>query len=152
MNALIVKNKTAPQILVIEDSDEDYEMLRYCVKKEAWLDIYALQRYETGEDAIDALSDYKLTNRSQSDNNIYLILLDLNLPGEDGKDILRYIKGDAALRTIPVVIFSTSSNPKDIMECYQQGANSYVTKPMDVQCLKSNLQGLFGYWLNINRQ
>jgi CheY-like chemotaxis protein len=78
-----------------------------------------------------------------------LILLDLNLPGTDGREVLRRIKQDDHLKTIPVIILTTSNNPKDIKACYQHGVNSYVIKPMDFKVLKHSIQTLLSYWFEI---
>ena len=61
-----------------------------------------------------------------------LILLDLNMPGTDGREVLSDIKNNESLKTIPVIVLTTSSDARDIESCYQSGANSYVTKPVDL--------------------
>ena len=78
-----------------------------------------------------------------------LIVLDLNLPGTDGRDILRQIKQDATLKKIPIVVFTTSSNPKDIQDCYNLGVSRYIVKPIDYEQLKRDIQSLIDYWLEI---
>lgn len=77
------------------------------------------------------------------------ILLDLNLPGTDGREVLSIIKTTAALKSIPVVILSTSANPKDIAACYQAGANSYLLKPMRIDDLRKLLRIFLAYWFEI---
>lgn len=76
-----------------------------------------------------------------------IILLDLNMPGTDGRQVLETIKQDEVLSSIPVIIFSTSSNTKDIEECYQLGANSYLTKPIEYAALEAKIQLIVRYWL-----
>ncbi len=78
-----------------------------------------------------------------------LILLDLNLPGTYGREVLRRIKQDDDLKSVPVVIFTTSNNPKRIEGCYRQGVNSYIIKPMDFGLLKRSIQTLLEYWFDI---
>ena len=78
-----------------------------------------------------------------------LILLDLNLPTTDGREVLRAIKGDPALRTIPVIILTTSSSPKDIQMTYDLQANCYVTKPADLDQFLSVVKSLETFWLSI---
>jgi CheY-like chemotaxis protein len=75
-----------------------------------------------------------------------LIVLDLNLPGTDGREVLAELKQDKNLKTIPVVIFTTSSNPKDVEGCYQYGVNGYLIKPMDTQRLRQLVQIFLDYW------
>ena len=79
-----------------------------------------------------------------------IILLDLNLPGTDGREVLEQIKQDKSLKSIPVVIFTTSSNPRDIEACYQYGVNGYIIKPVDVNELKRTIQVFLSYWLEVN--
>lgn len=78
-----------------------------------------------------------------------LIVLDLNLRGTDGREVLRRIKQDAGMKTIPVVVFTTSNNPKDIEDCYQYGVNSYIVKPINFAQLKRDIQTLVDYWFEV---
>ena len=78
-----------------------------------------------------------------------MIVLDLNLPGTDGREVLRRIKQDQSLKTIPVVVFTTSNNPKDIEDCYQYGVNSYMIKPINFAQLKRDVQLLVDYWFEV---
>ena len=78
-----------------------------------------------------------------------LILLDLNLPGTDGREVLRRIKQDDSLKLIPIVVFTTSNNPKDIEVCYRYGVNSYIVKPIDFAQLKRDIQILVDYWFEV---
>ena len=80
-----------------------------------------------------------------------LILLDLNLPGRSGHEILEELKTDPALRTIPVVVLSTSEAERDIDRAYQLGANSFVTKPMDVEAIASAIHAIQDYWFGLVR-
>jgi CheY-like chemotaxis protein len=136
-------------LLVVEDSEEDYEMLLRAVKKTA---IECEVDYcETGEEALDYLRNQGEDQNREKFQMPSLILLDLNLPGTDGRDILKDIKIDPVLKFIPVVIFSTSSNRKDIEACYENGANAYVTKPMNISLLQEYIQTLLLHWLKVNR-
>ena len=76
-----------------------------------------------------------------------LILLDLSMPKADGKKILGKIKGDANLRKIPVVVFSGSKSKEDVLDCYRQGANSYITKPRSLGEATELIRTLKRYWL-----
>jgi CheY-like chemotaxis protein len=134
-------------ILFVDDSDEDYEMFLRAVKKTGMH--FSILRCETGEQALDILTSKDPSIRTVSDLPS-LILLDLNLPGIDGLQVLNTIKTDQQLKLIPVVIFSTSSNPKDIRRCYQSGANAYVLKPMDVSLLQKYVQSILTHWLDVN--
>ncbi len=75
-----------------------------------------------------------------------LILLDLNMPRKDGREVLREIKADPNLRRIPVLVFTTSSSEKDVHSSYDLGANSFITKPVSFDGLLSVLRSLEHYW------
>jgi CheY-like chemotaxis protein len=76
-------------------------------------------------------------------------LLDLNLPGTDGREVLAQMKQDENLKYIPVVVFSTSSNPKDIEICYRYSVASYILKPVDINRLVKTISTFIAYWLDI---
>jgi CheY-like chemotaxis protein len=69
------------------------------------------------------------------------------LPGTDGRDVIREIKKNQSLKTIPIVVLTTSSSPKDIETCYEFGANSYLMKPMGLKKLKDAIAIFYQYWL-----
>ena len=134
-------------MLVVEDSNEDFEALQRFVKRSP-LEI-AVQRCVNGDQALEFLQrtgDYADPTSAPRPG---LILLDLNLPGTDGREVLRQIKQDDILRTIPIIIFTTSNNPKDIEDCYRFGVNSYIVKPIDFKQLKRDVQALIDYWFEI---
>lgn len=138
----------SPYLLVVEDSDEDFEALRRVLNRSCEIEI-SLTRCCDGDEALDFLQHKDTATRTASLPG--LILLDLNMPGLDGRDVLQQIKQNEALKVIPVVIFTTSSNPKDIETCYQYGANSYLIKPMDIQQMKNSLRALLNYWFGAIR-
>ncbi len=78
-----------------------------------------------------------------------LILLDLNMPRRDGREALRDIKADPALRGIPVVILTTSKAEEDVLRSYQDGVNSFITKPVTFSALIEVVQALGKYWLEV---
>jgi CheY-like chemotaxis protein len=133
-------------LLVVEDSDEDFEAFGRFIKKSAISN--PVYRCIDGEDALDFLyhqGDYQDSPQAPRPS---IILLDLNLPGTDGREVLEQIKQDEKLKTIPVIIFTTSSNPKDIETCYRFGVNSYILKPMNVNKSKEVMQSIVNYWFN----
>ncbi len=78
-----------------------------------------------------------------------LILMDLNMPGLDGRKTLQLIKGDALLRRVPVIILTTSADERDVEVCYQMGANTYVQKPVSFEGLIEAIRRLKEYWFEI---
>ena len=81
-----------------------------------------------------------------------LILLDLNLPGTDGRDVLEQIKTDPELKKIPVIILTTSNNRDDMDRCYQIGASSYIIKPVSIGSLTQAVQRLKEHWFELSIQ
>ncbi len=143
----IMSNIQLPPLLIVEDSNEDFEsFLRYLNQYSSTIPVY---RCINGDQALAFLYH---TNR-YTDPETYprpgLIVLDLNLPGTDGREVLRQIKQDNNLKTLPVVVFTTSNNPRDIETCYRQGVNGYVIKPMDIHLLKRSIHTLLSYWFEI---
>ncbi|WP_414549219.1 response regulator [Anabaena sp. CCY 0017] len=134
-------------LLVIEDSDEDFEALTRIMDKESVAN--PIFRCSDGEEALDFLYHTGTYSNSQNSPRPAIILLDLNLPGTDGREVLEQIKQDKELRYIPVVVFTTSSNPKDIEICYQYCVASYMLKPIDINRLVETIQSFITYWLDI---
>ena len=134
--------------MIVEDSDEDFETLSRIIDRVSSFSI-DIQRCIDGDDALDFLNregDYS----AMSDGlNPELILLDLNLPGTDGREVLAAIKNSQKLKTIPVVVISTSANPQDIEASYQLGVNSYMLKPMNITELNHSVQILLEYWFQV---
>ena len=139
----IVGNSKAP-ILVVEDSDEDFEALSRVMKRNSILN--PIFRCCDGEEALDFLEREGTYRDEAQAPRPSLILLDLNLPGTDGREVLQHIKQDNRLSAIPTVIFTTSANPKDLEFCYNNGANSYLLKPLSLEKFQRSVRILIDYW------
>lgn len=96
-----------------------------------------------GNEALNKINDLATAQRKPR-----LILLDMNLPGVSGLDVLKKIRENPALRCIPVIMFSTSENPKDVRTSLEYGANAYVTKPLGYLNLVNCLKSMHAFWLN----
>ncbi|MEM8827880.1 MAG: response regulator [Cyanobacteria bacterium P01_G01_bin.19] len=142
-----MKQNNLQPLLIIEDSDEDFAALTRMMNQAKISN--PIYRCEDGEEALDFLyregeyADKSLAPRPS------LIILDLNLPGTDGREVLAELKQNEDFKTIPVVIFSTSSNPKDIDACYRHGISGYITKPMNISRLNQLVQTFLEYWFNV---
>jgi len=149
MNSLESKNPShlqPPLILVLEDSNEDFEALERSFRQSS---VKArLHRAQSGRQALAYLEECILAKTAYPENVPVLILLDLNLPGMRGQDVLQYIKQNPLLHYIPTVILTTSLNHKDIHECYRLGANSYLVKKIEWVKFKQSMQVFIEYWLN----
>lgn len=128
-------------ILIAEDSDEDFTAFQRIFNRATAV---PLIRCRDGEDMLN----YLAKPPDGSSGWPSLILLDLNMPGVDGREALTRLKTDPELRSIPTVIFSTSSNPRDVTYCYDQGANGYLHKPVKYTDLERTLRCLIEYWGN----
>jgi CheY-like chemotaxis protein len=102
-----------------------------------------------GEDALDYLFRRGTYSDPDSAPRPGIILLDLNLPGTDGREVLRTLKVDPMLQKIPVIVLSTSSDERDINESYRDGANSYIVKPVDLDGFIQAIQRLRDYWFEV---
>lgn len=133
-------------LLVIEDSDEDFAALVRIMQKISFTS--PIYRCSDGDEALDFI--YQTGEYTGSNVDCpSVILLDLNLPGTDGREFIKEIKQDEQLKSIPIIVFTTSSNPKDIEVCYRYGVNSYMIKPIDIEKLKRTIEVFISYWFEV---
>ena len=144
MTEITLREDHSP-VLVVEDSDEDYVILLRIARD---LINRPIIRCTSGDDALDRL----LRRNRYEDEPVEplpgLIVLDLNLPGTDGRDVLLQLKQHPRLRGIPVVIMTTSTSPRDVRLCYDLGAAGYITKVLNRQRFTAALQTLTAYWFH----
>lgn len=131
-------------ILQIEDSDEQYEAMRRAFR-DVGLD-NPVRRFADGDEALDYLFRRGPYAESATSPRPVLILLDLDLPGTDGREILAQIKADADLAPIPVVILSISDNPHDVRICYRHCAAGYVVIRPGFAGFLETARAIKGYW------
>jgi len=134
----------SPDIFYVED-DQDYAFILEHAVKEVKGDL-TLNVVEDGRNAI-----LKLEQFAQDRHRPRIILLDLNLPGLSGLDVLKRIKEIPFLRHTPVILFSTSDDPKDVAASYEFGANAYITKPSGYNNLIHCIRTLHEFWFNQNK-
>lgn len=142
-----VPNLQMPPLLVVEDSNEDFEVLQRLLGRSTLT--IPIQRCVNGDQALAFLYGTGFYEDRQRSPLPGLIMLDLNLPGTDGREVLRRIKQDKVFKTIPIIVFTTSNNPHDIEDCYQYGVNSYIIKPIDFAKLKRDIQTIVSYWFEV---
>ena len=134
--------------LVEDNPDDEALMLRALTKNGIANDIVVAH---DGVEAVEYLFGEGQYQGRSVDDLPELILLDLKLPRMDGLDVLRRIRGDERTKYVPVVVLTTSSEQRDIIESYDLGANSYVTKPVDFMEFIEATRQLGTYWLLLNR-
>ena len=134
-------------ILMADDDEEDRMMA-----KEAWEESHLaneLRFVEDGEELMEYLQRRGKYAAPEDSPRPALILLDLNMPKKDGREALREIKADVELRRIPIVVLTTSKSKEDILQSYDVGVNSYITKPVTFEGLVQLVKSLAGYWFEI---
>jgi CheY-like chemotaxis protein len=128
-------------IIVVEDSDEDFDTVKDAARQGGML--YPIVRACSGGECLRLLR----SSPGGAAAGTLLLLLDLNTPGDDGREVLRQVRSDVALGTLPVIVFSASANTRDRNFCYANGANAYHVKPVDHVLHLKVLQEIFAYWL-----
>lgn len=134
----------AVDILLVEDNPGDVRLIR-----EAFHDGKVLNQVSTVSDGQQALTYLRKQGSYEQASRPDLILLDLNLPRKDGREVLGEIKADPDLRSIPVVIFTSSLADEDILRSYNTHANCYVTKPMDLEKFIAVMRSIEDFWVSI---
>ncbi len=134
--------KTTKRVLIVEDNAGDVELITEALCINEGCDIKVINN---GEDAIEFL---KLEDDYVNETLPDLILLDLNLPKADGKEVLHFIKNDDALKRIPVVMLTTSSLQNDITYSYNNHANCYIVKPGNLKDFINAINSIENFWIN----
>jgi CheY-like chemotaxis protein len=126
-------------ILVVDDDDGHTELVRRNLKRSGINSpIVALT---TGIQALDYVLR-RNTYANRTGNRDLLVLLDINMPGLDGVEVLRQIKADAEAKKVPVLMLTTTDDPREINRCYELGCNVYITKPIDPAAFMAAIQRL----------
>jgi len=131
-------------ILLVEDNPGDADLAKEVLENSNFLN-----KLYTVDDGVEAIS---FLNKGKGYENVPrpdLIILDLNLPKKDGREVLTEIKTDANLKTIPVVILTTSAADEDIIKSYESHSNCYITKPIDLNDFFKVVQSIKNFWMSI---
>jgi two-component system, chemotaxis family, response regulator Rcp1 len=128
------------EILLVEDNPGDVRLTI-----EALRESKVRNNLHVAVDGVDALQRLRSLDAPRPD----LILLDLNLPKKDGREVLAEIKADPALKTIPVVILTTSRAEQDVLRSYELQANCYISKPVDLEQFITVVKSIEDFWLTI---
>ena len=143
---MLLNESLCLRILLVEDNPVDVRITREALGEQK--ESERLRVVENGEDAMKYLRRKgEFTSAERPD----LILLDLNLPVKDGREVLREVKSDPHLRHIPVVVLTTSDSARDICDVYSNGGNCYVTKPTDLNEYFDAVKGIEHFWTTLVR-
>jgi two-component system response regulator len=132
------------EILLVEDNPGDIRLT-----KEALKDSKLQNNLSLAHDGVEALAFLRREGKYIDAPHPDIILLDLNLPKKDGREVLEEIKQDAILKRIPVVVLTTSDDEYDILESYNLHANCYITKPVDLQRFIAIVKIIEQFWFKI---
>jgi CheY-like chemotaxis protein len=132
------------QILLVEDNPGDVRLTREALKEAKFRN-----KVEVVGDGVEALAYLRQQGQYSGAMRPHLIMLDLNLPRMDGREVLAAIKKDADLRRIPVVVLSSSEAESDIARAYELHANAYVTKPVDIDHFLQVVKAIEEFWVEI---
>ena len=139
-----VSEGSAVEVLLIEDSEPDVRLTIEALKEAK-----VRNRLSVVEDGVEAMDFLTRRGPYADAPRPDLILLDLNLPRKDGRQVLEEIKQDPSLRRIPVVILTTSRAEEDVLRAYDLHANCYITKPVDFNRFMEVVKAIEGFWLTV---
>ena len=135
-----------PQILLVEDDLGDQEIARRALLREGFQ--ADLRVVGDGAAALDYLFARGRFARPEAAPRPDLVLLDLNLPGVTGKEVLGTARSERSLRRTPFVVVTTSARPQDIVDCYELGCNAYVIKPLEADRFIAALREIYNFWFS----
>ncbi len=133
-------------ILLIDDNRDDYEATFRSFRKSSLEN--PLHWCQSGQDALDYLKK-EGEHENCSDDLPCIILLDLNMPGLDGRKVLQLLKNDNDLKRIPVIVLTTSADERDVDNCYDLGASTYIQKPVGFDGLVKAANRIKEYWFGV---
>jgi chemotaxis family two-component system response regulator Rcp1 len=138
------KQSRAVEVLLVEDNPADVRLTQEALK-----DGRVLVNLTVASDGVEAIDILKRAGPHTSKARPDLILLDLNLPRKNGREVLEEIKADDDLKRIPVIVMTTSKAEQDIYKAYNLNANCYVTKPVDLDEFLNVVRSIEDFWLTI---
>lgn len=141
---MAMKSMNHVDILLVEDSPSDI-----LITREAFAEFKILNTLHVVEDGVEAMAFLRQQGKYASAPHPDLILLDLNLPRKNGREVLGEIKADQNLKHIPVVILTTSHAEQDVLQSYDQHANCYVVKPVGFENFVAAMKSIRQFWFSI---
>ena len=134
------------RVLVAEDNEDHLFLTTRALKQTNHGLRLEVQGVRDGEEALDF---FYRRGKFENAERPHLLLLDLKMPKVDGLQVLERLKSDPELRSVPVVVLTSSDRPEDVEETYRRGGNSYVTKPVTPNGMRDGLREITDYWMNV---
>ena len=134
------------RILLVEDNPGDVRLVREALNRGS-----PSGTLYVAEDGLEAMDFLRRQGKHREAPRPDLVLLDLNLPKKDGREVLAEIKSDEDLRRVPVVVLTSSEAEADVVRCYDLAANCYIVKPFELDRFMAVLQGMERFWLGVAR-
>ena len=131
-------------VLLVEDNPADAELTIEALGSSAWP-----IRFHHEADGVEAMAYLRNQQNTKGAKIPDLILLDLNMPRKSGKEVLAELKADEKLKTIPVLIFTTSQDDMDVLSAYRLNANGYISKPVDLESYMKVLRVIEDFWMKV---
>ena len=144
MNGFETAEGAPLEILLVEDNPGDVRLTEIALKEGK-----LINNLHVARDGVEAMEFLNRKGQFAEAPVPDIILLDLNLPRKDGREVLEEIKGDRLLRRIPVVVLTTSESDQDILNAYDLHANSYIAKPVDLDRFIKVIKSIEGFWLSV---
>lgn len=141
---MVETGRSGFEVLLVEDSPGNVRLTR-----EAFKEAKVHVNLRVASDGIEAMAFLKREGKHADNPRPDLILLDLNLPKKDGREVLEEIKQSPALKTIPIVILTTSKSEEDILRSYSLHANCYIPKPVTLDGFLTVVKSIDGFWLSV---
>lgn len=139
-------NPKTIEILLVEDNPGDVDLTL-----EALDEAKIRNEVHVAEDGVEAMAFLRREGSYADAPRPDLVLLDLNMPRMDGRQVLEEVKKDADLRRIPIVVLTTSEDEQDVLDAYEHSANAYIVKPVDFQQFFGTIRALEDFWLTVVR-
>jgi len=146
-HSLAVSKRHSVTVLMADDDLDDCLLVR-----EAWDELktdHRLRFVHDGQEVLDYLYHQGQHQDHQASPSPALILLDLNMPKKNGREVLNVLKYDPQLRTIPIIVFTTTKNMEHIIQTYKDGANAYMSKPTSYEGYVHALKAIEFFWLTL---
>jgi chemotaxis family two-component system response regulator Rcp1 len=141
---VIESNLKPVEVLLVEDNSGDVRLTLEAMKEGK-----VINNLSIASDGVEAMAFLRKEGRHKDAARPDIILLDLNLPKKDGREVLAEIKADPSLRLIPVVVLTTSQAEEDILRTYNLHANCYVTKPVDLEQFINVVKSINDFWFSV---